>query len=81
VTFRQVDPFFAISLANPRAPIILGQLKVPGYSSYLYPYDNSTIIGIGRDASDTGVQLGLKIGLFDVTNPLNPQVAYSWSIE
>jgi uncharacterized secreted protein with C-terminal beta-propeller domain len=73
VTFRQVDPFFTISLANPRMPIILGQLKVPGFSKYLHPYDNTTIIGIGRDATSSGVQLGLKIGLYDVSNPLYPK--------
>jgi uncharacterized secreted protein with C-terminal beta-propeller domain len=73
VTFRQVDPFFAISLANPRMPVILGAMKVPGFSRYLHPYDNTTIIGIGRDTSSTGAQLGLKIGLFDVSNPLFPR--------
>jgi len=39
VTFRQVDPFFVISLANHRKPKILGELKVPGFSRYLHPYD------------------------------------------
>ena len=32
VTFRQIDPFFVIDLANPANPKVLGYLKIPGYS-------------------------------------------------
>jgi uncharacterized secreted protein with C-terminal beta-propeller domain len=73
VTFRQVDPFFVISLSNHKKPVVLGELKVPGFSRYLHPYDEETIIGLGRDADATGRQTGLKIGLFDVSDPLNPK--------
>ncbi len=80
VTFRQVDPFFVISLKNHRKPKLLGELKVPGFSRYLHPYDETTIIGFGRDADSSGRQLGLKIGLFDVTDATNPLQSYTWSI-
>ncbi len=73
VTFQQVDPFFAIDLANPSDIKMLGKLKVPGFSRYLHPYDENTIIGIGREASSTGRQQGLKISLFDVTDVANPK--------
>jgi len=73
VTFRQVDPFFVIDLKNPKAPEVIGELKIPGFSRYLHPYDENTIIGIGRDATDTGRQEGLKISLFDVTDVANPK--------
>jgi uncharacterized secreted protein with C-terminal beta-propeller domain len=73
VTFRQVDPFFVIDLSDPRSIKELGKLKIPGFSRYLHPYDDHTIIGIGRDASDTGRQKGLKISLFDVTDVANPK--------
>lgn len=73
VTFRQVDPFFVIDLSNPRNPKELGELKIPGFSRYLHPYDENTIIGIGRDASETGRQEGLKISLFDVSDVQNPK--------
>lgn len=73
VTFRQVDPFFVISLKNHRKPAILGQLKVPGFSRYLHPYDENTIVGLGRDADASGRQQGLKIGIFDVSDPTNPK--------
>jgi inhibitor of cysteine peptidase len=72
VTFRQVDPFFVIDLSNPRSPKILGELKIPGFSRYLHPYDESTIIGIGQEASETGRITGLKISLFDVSDVANP---------
>ncbi|HDP73515.1 MAG TPA: hypothetical protein ENN46_00970 [Candidatus Woesearchaeota archaeon] len=72
VTFRQIDPFFVIDLSNPRNPKDLGELKIPGFSRYLHPYDENTIIGIGRDATETGREIGLKISLFDVTDVENP---------
>jgi uncharacterized secreted protein with C-terminal beta-propeller domain len=73
VTFRQVDPFYVIDLSNPRSPKTLGELKIPGFSRYLHPYDENTIIGIGRDATDLGRQQGLKISLFDVTDVAKPK--------
>lgn len=73
VTFRQVDPFFVISFANHRRPKILGQLKVPGFSRYLHPYDEETVIGLGRQADSNGRQQGLKISLFDVSDCTSPK--------
>jgi uncharacterized secreted protein with C-terminal beta-propeller domain len=73
VTFRQVDPFFVIDLKNPENIKELGKLKIPGFSRYLHPYDENTIIGIGRDTSAIGAQRGLKISLFDVTDVENPK--------
>lgn len=73
VTFRQVDPFFVIDLSNPKDIKELGLLKIPGFSRYLHPYDENTIIGIGRDASTTGQTRGLKISLFDVSDVENPK--------
>ncbi|MBU1975411.1 MAG: beta-propeller domain-containing protein [Nanoarchaeota archaeon] len=73
VTFRQVDPFFVIDLSDPKHIKELGQLKIPGFSRYLHPYDKDTIIGIGHDATDTGRQTGLKISLFDVSDFKNPK--------
>lgn len=73
VTFRQVDPFFAIDLSNPDDIKELGKLKIPGFSTYLHPYDDNTIIGIGRDTTAMGNTQGLKISLFDVTDVENPK--------
>ena len=88
VTFRKVDPLFVIDLSSPTNPEILGKLKIPGYSDYLHPYDENHIIGFGKDAevvnNETGswgwadedgtaaYYQGLKIAMFDVTDPTNP---------
>ena len=63
VTFRQVDPLFAVDLSNPRQPRVLGYLKIPGFSEYLHPVTESKLLGVGRE--DTA----LKISLFDISNP------------
>ncbi len=78
VTFQQIDPFFVIDLSTD-TPKILGELKIPGFSSYLHPYDKEHIIGIGRDTKEIGdnrvQQLGIKIALFNVADVSNPIVA------
>lgn len=66
VTFREVDPFYVIDLSNPENPEVLGYLKIPGYSSYLHPYDENHIIGLGMDGSS------IKLSLFDVSDVENP---------
>jgi inhibitor of cysteine peptidase len=81
VTFRQVDPFFVVDLENPRDIEVLGELKIPGFSRYLHPYDENHIIGIGRDATETGRQEGIKISLFDVSDFENPVEKANWVAE
>lgn len=77
VTFKQTDPLFAIDLQDPKAPKVLGELKIPGYSTYLHPYADNILLGFGRDtetnASGVTTNKGLKLGLFDVTNPSAPK--------
>jgi uncharacterized secreted protein with C-terminal beta-propeller domain len=72
VTFRQVDPLFVIDLSDPINPQVKGELKVPGFSSYLNPVDDHLIIGVGQNAGDTGRRLGLQVSLFDVADSANP---------
>jgi inhibitor of cysteine peptidase len=76
VTFKQVDPLFVIDLSDPGNPRELGYLKVTGYSDYLHPYDETHIIGIGKETTDAGDfawYQGVKISLFDVSDVNNPQ--------
>jgi hypothetical protein len=54
VTYKQIDPFFVIDLRNPKDPKVLGELKIPGFSTYLHPYDENHVIGIGKNANDQG---------------------------
>jgi uncharacterized secreted protein with C-terminal beta-propeller domain len=75
VTFKKIDPLFVIDLADPANPRVLGELEIPGYSDYLQPYDETHIIGIGKDTYDMGSfawYQGIKIALFDVSDPENP---------
>ena len=77
VTYKQTDPLFAIDLKDPVAPKVLGELKIPGYSTYLHPYADNLLLGFGRDTetntSGAIINKGLKLGLFDVTNPSAPK--------
>ncbi len=72
VTYRNVDPFFVIGLSNPKKPVILGELKLPGFSRYLHPYDDTHIIGLGKETSSSGASSGLKIAIFDVGDVKHP---------
>lgn len=67
VTFRQTDPFYVLDLSNPKNPQLKGELKIPGFSSYLHPLSDDIILGIGRESSK------VKISMFDVSDPSNPQ--------
>lgn len=84
VTFQRIDPLFVIDLSSDE-PEILGELKLPGYSTYLHPYDEDHIIGIGRDAKDNewgGVSAtGVKVALFDVSDVSNPELVDDYLIE
>ncbi|KRF37037.1 beta-propeller domain-containing protein [Nocardioides sp. Soil805] len=73
VTFRQVDPLYAVDLTDPGAPRLLGELKVPGYSDYLHPLGGRRLLGIGQDASADGSLRGAQAALFDVTDLTAPQ--------
>eukprot|EP01028_Stygiella_incarcerata_P004301 TRINITY_DN1927_c0_g1_i5.p1 TRINITY_DN1927_c0_g1~~TRINITY_DN1927_c0_g1_i5.p1 ORF type:complete len:799 (+),score=229.79 TRINITY_DN1927_c0_g1_i5:87-2483(+) len=75
VTFRQIDPLFVIDLSIPTKPTVLGELKIPGYSDYLHPYDETHVIGVGRNSEEQngGTRVfGVKISLFDVSDVENP---------
>ncbi len=78
VTFRQVDPLFAIDLSNPSAPVVTDELKIPGFSSYLMPLGNDTLLTIGRAGTDDGLSGGVAVQLFDVSDMRNiRQIAVS----
>ncbi|MGD0092726.1 MAG: beta-propeller domain-containing protein [Planctomycetota bacterium] len=71
VTYHLTDPLFVISVADPTAPAVLGQLNIPGFSNYLHPYDANHILGFGKNAVN-GFYQGMKIACFDVTDVNNP---------
>ncbi len=72
VTFIQTDPLFVIDLSDVKAPKILGELKIPGYSAYLHPVGDGLVMGVGLDGTETGTNGGMKVSLFDVSDPTKP---------
>jgi len=78
VTFKNVDPLFVIDLSQPTKPKVLGELKIPGYSDYLHMYDETHLIGVGKETveateGDFAWYQGVKLSLFDVTNVNDPK--------
>jgi len=78
VTFKNTDPLFVIDLSQPANPQVLGELKIPGYSDYLHPYDDTHLIGVGKETVEAEVDdfawyQGLKLSLFDVSNVNDPR--------
>lgn len=85
VTYKKVDPLYAIDLSNPRDPKIMGELKIPGFSNYLHPYDENHIVGIGMATEEDIIKdefgkpirenitfNGMKMTMFDISNIKNP---------
>ena len=77
VTFRQTDPLYILDLSNPADPKTVGELELPGYSDYLFPMGDSLLLGVGKDANETGRSQGVKLALIDVANPAKPSVLSS----
>ncbi|MBO5870905.1 MAG: beta-propeller domain-containing protein, partial [Clostridia bacterium] len=72
VTFRQTDPLYAVDMTDPTNPTILSELKIDGFSTYMQPFTDNLLLGIGFDANPkTGVQTGLKLTMFDTTDKAN----------
>lgn len=72
VTFRQTDPLFSADLSDPHNPKILGELKISGFSEYMYPYGDGLLLGFGMEANEqTGRTTFLKLSMFDVNDPTN----------
>ncbi|MCI7803567.1 MAG: beta-propeller domain-containing protein [Oscillospiraceae bacterium] len=74
VTFRQTDPLYAIDLSDPANPVILDEFKITGYSSYMQYWSDGLLLGFGVEADeDTGWQTGIKLTMFDNSDPNNLQ--------
>ena len=78
VTFRQIDPLFAFDLSDPVNPVLKGELKIPGFSTYMHPLqvdEQGTpefLLTIGENADENGVSLGMQLSIFDVRDLSNP---------
>ena len=87
VTYKNMDPLFVVDLKDPTSPKFLGKLNISGYSTYLHPYDENHLIGIGMETETKTLRnasgrvtstrttiTGMKIALFDISNFNNPKV-------
>lgn len=81
VTFEQTDPLFVINLDDPKEPFIAGELKIPGFSNYLHPVSDTLLLGIGQNGNEDGTLPGVKLSLFDVSDPKNPKEADTYIIQ
>ncbi len=72
VTFLQTDPLYTIDLSDPTKPKIVGELEVPGFSTYQHPWTDTLIIGVGFEANNDGIVTGLKLSLYDISDTSNP---------
>lgn len=75
VTFRQTDPFYVIDLKLPADPKLAGELKIPGFSSYLHPLAENIILGVGQESGK------VKLSLFDVSDPKNPKETAKYMLD
>ncbi|MCD6550458.1 beta-propeller domain-containing protein [bacterium] len=75
VTFRRIDPFYVLDLSDPQKPELKGELKIPGFSSYLHPITKERVLGIGKEGSK------VKISLFDVSSPDDPSEADKYILD
>jgi uncharacterized secreted protein with C-terminal beta-propeller domain len=77
VTFKRTDPLLVIDLKDPKNPKLVGELKIPGFSTYLHPYSDKYLIGLGTDTKDLGDQGvsvgGIKLSLFDISDISQPK--------
>jgi uncharacterized secreted protein with C-terminal beta-propeller domain len=72
VTFRQVDPLYTVDLTDPAHPRTLGELKIPGFSSYLHPIGDDQLLGLGTSTNARGVGTGAQLATFDITDLSEP---------
>lgn len=75
VTFRETDPFYVLDLSDPDEPRKAGELKIPGYSSYLHPLGKDMILGIGKEEDK------VKLSLFDVSSPDEPREISKYALD
>jgi len=75
VTFRETDPFYVLDLSDPASPELKGELKIPGYSSYLHPITKDKILGTGKEGSS------VKLSLFDVSDPTDPREVSKYTLD
>jgi hypothetical protein len=74
VTFEQIDPLFTLDLSVPHAPRLVGELEIPGFSTYLHPIAGDRLLAIGVGGDENGANWRTQISMFDVSNFAAPSL-------
>ena len=74
VTFRQIDPLYTVDLTDPANPRVRGELKIPGFSTWLLPVDGGRLLAFGRSGTDEGAITGVQWSLFSVADLDDPRL-------
>ena len=81
VTFRIVDPLFAVDISNPQNPTVLSALKIPGFSQYLHIYSDDLLFGLGYNVDEeSGIRGTVKLSMFNITDPKDVTEAHTLPI-
>ena len=85
ITYQAIDPLFIIDLSDPTDPEIEGEVMIDGFSTLLVPVSEGRLLGIGHATGDNGYggefENGLKLVLFDISDPSEPKVLDSKEFE
>lgn len=81
VTFKQVDPLFTLDLSDPKNPQVVGELKIPGVSTYLQDIGNGQLLSVGYAGNEEGLNWKTSIALFDVSDFKAPRLSSSLLLE
>lgn len=81
VTYEQTDPLFSVDFSDPENPKILGKLKIPGFSEYLHFYSDNLLLGIGMDTDENGVTNGVKVSMFDISDPSDVKEVSKYTLD
>ena len=81
VTYEQTDPLFAIDLSDPSSPEILDELKINGYSTYMQKWSDDLLLGFGVNADDNGFETGIKVTMFDNSDPTDLKAAATYTLD
>lgn len=81
VTYRETDPLFSVDFSDPTNPQIIGSLKIPGFSEYLHFYGDNMLLGIGMDTDENGATNGVKLSMFDISNPADVKEVQKYTIK
>ncbi len=82
ITYRNIDPLFAVDISDETAPKLLGELEITGFSEYLHPWGDDMLLGIGYETDpDTGMEEGIKLVMFDISNPTKLKIVDTLVIE